>query len=153
MKPLHRFVFSAIALLCAHAATAQSNMPPVVPPNPMTAAVIAEQYGNKSFDDLMKMEDFSAAYRAALGKSPLSRAAWPFKDAGWPASTVVDGPHNRKVVMTGTCSTRKCDLNRVQAFFDPISKKMYAHLTLGNKAAWLGKTDTFEQRMLNPLLQ
>jgi hypothetical protein len=121
---------------------------PTPPPAPLTPA----DYAGKTFDELLKTEEFNTAYRAVMVKTPLARAGWPFRDSGWPVSMLVTGPHNRQVVVTGTCSSRKCDLNKVQAFFDPISKKMYAHLTLGNKKAWLGKTDPFEKRVLEPML-
>jgi hypothetical protein len=160
MNALHT-TFVAIAL-CAFAGYAAAQSVAQTPAPVSTASPTAspapvplkpEDYAGKSFDELLKIEEFGTAYRTVMLKTPLARAAWPYRDAGWAVSKLVLGPHNRQVVVTGTCSSRKCDLNKVQAFFDPISKKMYAHLTLGNKAAWLGKTDTFEKRTLEPLLQ
>jgi hypothetical protein len=159
-KILLGIVAALAVLLCSGSPSAVKAQTKTIAPaavaTPALAAspapLIPADFNGKTFEELMKIEEFSSAYREVMRKTPLVRAAWPFRDAGWPPSTLVGGPHNRQVVVSGTCSSRKCDLNKVQAFYDPISKKMYAHLTLGNKKAWLGKTDPFEQRVLQPLL-
>jgi hypothetical protein len=149
IRSLLTAIMFAASFAVPFATSAQMQVPQTAPPE----IAIPPQYENQPFGELLKIEDFNAAYRLALSKSPLARQSWALRDAGWAPSKFVPGPHNRRVLMTGTCSTRKCDLNKVQVFYDPSSKKAYVHLTLGNKAAWLGRPDPFEKRVLDPLLQ
>jgi hypothetical protein len=152
MNQFVKHLLIALLALCAAGAAiaqTQTTVPQTAPP----AIATPPQYENQPFAELLKIEDFNTAYRAALAQSPLAKQSWALRDAGWPLSKFVPGPNNRRVLVTGTCSDQKCNLNKVHVFYDPAVRKAYVHLTLGNRAAWLGRPSTFEKRVLEPLLK
>jgi hypothetical protein len=117
------------------------------------AQALEDPFVGRSFAELLARDDFGSAYRAAVQRTPVGRAAWPMKDAGLPPSSVVTLSNSSQFVRTATCGRPRCDANSAQVFYSRADGRIFVYLTVGGRGGWTGAPDTFVRQELLKHLQ